>query len=140
HFDGLEPASRFGPEYLTYVMWAVTPEGRAINLGEILLNGDDSKLHVTTDLQAFALIVTAEPYFAVTQPSDAVVLENRVRSDTVGAVEQVDAKYELIKRGAYLMEEKRTDITARTWDKTTPLELREAINAVELARIAGAGR
>src|SRR6266536_1094297 len=84
HFDALEPASRFGNEYLTYVMWAVTPEGRPLNLGEVLLNGDDSKLHVTTDLQAFGLIVTAEPYFAVSQPSEIVVLENKVRRDTVG--------------------------------------------------------
>jgi hypothetical protein len=84
HFADLEPATKFGPEYLTYVMWAITPEGRATNLGEVLLWGDDSKLHVTTDLQAFALIVTAEPYFDVTQPSDVVALENQVRPDTKG--------------------------------------------------------
>ncbi len=65
-FDRLAPATQFGPEYLTYVLWAVTPEGRATNLGEVLLKGDGSKLDVTTDLQAFGLIVTAEPYFAVT--------------------------------------------------------------------------
>ncbi len=70
-FDELDPAaSKFGPEYLTYVMWAITPEGRATNLGEVLLNGTESKLNVTTELQAFGLIITAEPYFAVTQPSD----------------------------------------------------------------------
>ena len=103
HFAALEPATRFGPEYLTYVMWAITPDGRAANLGEVLLNGDDSKLHVTTDMQAFALVVTAEPYFAVTQPSDVVVLENEVRPETTGAVERVEAKYELLKRGSYVM-------------------------------------
>lgn len=75
-FDELEPATQFGPEYLTYVMWAITPEGRATNLGEVLLNGTESKLNVTTELQAFGLVVTAEPYFAVSQPSDVVVLEN----------------------------------------------------------------
>src|SRR6478735_12588769 len=64
-FDDMKPASQFGPEYLTYVMWAVTPEGRATNLGEVLLNGNRSKLDVTTELQAFSLVVTAEPYFAV---------------------------------------------------------------------------
>src|SRR5579864_6822169 len=94
-FRELQPATAYGPEYLTYVMWAITPEGRATNLGEVLLNGTNSKLDVTTELQSFGLIVTAEPYFAVTQPSDVVVLENEVRQDTRGAVQQVDAKYEL---------------------------------------------
>src|SRR5439155_18814522 len=98
----LQPASRFGPEYLTYVLWAITPEGRPVNLGEVLLDGNNTgKLDVTTDLQAFGMIVTAEPYFAVTQPSDAVVMENFVRPDTKGLVEQVNAKFELLKRGLY---------------------------------------
>ena len=78
----LEPATKFGPEYLTYVMWAITPEGRATNVGEVLLNGGKSKLDATTELQSFGLIITAEPYFAVTQPSDVVVMENFVRHDT----------------------------------------------------------
>ena len=102
-FDELEPAMKFGPEYLTYVMWAITPEGRATNLGEVLLNGTESKLNVTTELQMFGLVVTAEPYFAVSQPSDVVVMENRVRRETRGKVEQVEAKYELLKRGTYVM-------------------------------------
>jgi outer membrane protein OmpA-like peptidoglycan-associated protein len=140
HFAELEPATKFGPEYLTYVMWAVTPEGRATNLGEVLLRGDDSKLHVTTELQAFALIVTAEPYFAVTQPSDVVVLENQVRPDTKGAVEAVDAKYELLKRGSYVMNGTLASLGTDTTDSTLPLELREARNAVALARLAGADR
>ena len=92
-FDNLVPATKFGPEYLTYVMWAITPEGRATNLGEVLLNEDKSKLNVTTELQAFGLVVTAEPYFAVSQPSDVVVMENVIRPDTRGTVEQIDAKY-----------------------------------------------
>jgi outer membrane protein OmpA-like peptidoglycan-associated protein len=140
HFAALEPAMRFGSEYLTYVMWAITPEGRATNLGEVLLNGDDSKLHVTTDMQAFALIVTAEPYFAVTQPSDVVVLENEVRPETTGAVERVDAKYELLKRGSYVMSGDAASLGARRLDPATPLELREAQNALDLARLAGADR
>jgi hypothetical protein len=53
-FRNLQSATRFGPEFLTYVMWAITPEGRATNLGEVILNGTNSKLDVTTDLQAFA--------------------------------------------------------------------------------------
>ena len=101
-FDDLQGATRFGPEYLTYVMWAITPEGRATNLGEVILNGTKSKLNVTTELQAFGLIVTAEPYFAVSQPSDVVVMENFVRKDTVGKIEEIDAKYELLQRGQYV--------------------------------------
>src|ERR1044072_1928114 len=100
-FDGLQPASKNGPEYLTYVLWAVTPEGRTANLGEILLNGTKSKLNVTTELQVFALVVTAEPYYSVTRPSGLVVMENGVRKDTVGKIEEMDAKYELLKRGQY---------------------------------------
>ena len=138
HFAALEPASRFGAEYLTYVMWAITPDGRAANLGEVLLNGADSKLHVTTDMQAFALIVTAEPYFAVSQPSDVVVLENEVRPETLGAVERVEAKYELLKRGSYVMRGNVRESEVRTSDPGTPLELREARNAVYLARQVGA--
>ena len=139
HFGHLAPASTFGPEYLTYVMWAITPDGRADNLGEVLLNGDDSKLHVTTEMQAFALIVTAEPYFAVTQPSDVVVLENDIRPETVGNIEHVDAKYELLKRGSYVMGSTAPYVVHRV-DPSIPLELREARNAVDLARLAGADR
>ena len=102
--EKLEPATKFGPEYLTYVMWAITPEGRATNVGEVLLNGDKTKLDATTELQSFGLIVTAEPYFAVTQPSDVVVMENFVRPDTTGTIEQVDAKYELLQTGPVHLE------------------------------------
>src|ERR1700676_4214204 len=102
-FGNLQKPTTFGNEYLTYILWAISPEGRAVNLGEVLV-GDNhrSKLEVTTDLQAFALIVTAEPYYAVRQPSNVVVLENVVRSDTRGGTEDVDAKYELIDRGGYI--------------------------------------
>ena len=91
----LLPASKFGLEYLTYVLWAITPEGRANNLGELLLKNGNGSLHVTTDLQAFGMIVTAEPYFAVTQPSDVVVAENIIRPDTLGMEEPINARYEL---------------------------------------------
>ena len=90
-FDKFAAASSFGSEYLTYVLWAVTPEGRATNLGEVQINGDDAQIKVTTELQAFGLIVTAEPYFAVTQPSDVVVMENVVRTGTEGSVEVIQA-------------------------------------------------
>src|SRR5690349_13948556 len=93
-FDGLQPATKNGSEYLTYVLWAITPEGRTANLGEVVLNGTKSKLDVTTELQVFGLVVTAEPYYAVSRPSDLIVMENQVRPDTRGKVEEIDAKYE----------------------------------------------
>jgi len=137
-FDELSPATAFGPEYLTYVMWAITPEGRANNLGEVLLNGNRSKLNVSTELQSFGLIVTAEPYYAVTQPSDVVVMENVLRKDTIGAVQEVDAKYELLKRGSYTLNVNPADLKPMRLDKNVPLELYEARNAVQIARWAGA--
>src|SRR5215216_5630395 len=101
-FDKLQPASQFGREYLTYVLWAITPEGRATNLGEVQRDDEDARVRVTTELQAFGLVLTAEPYFAVTQPSDVVVMENVVRDNTKGRVDTIQAKYELLKRGTYL--------------------------------------
>jgi len=137
--ENLGPATQFGPEYLTYVMWAVTPEGRATNVGEVLLNrSGKTKLDATTELQSFGLIVTAEPYFAVTQPSDVVVMENFVRKDTVGTIEEVDAKYELLQRGQYVLNVKPGDIRQRDLNPKVPLELYEARNAVQIARWTGA--
>jgi outer membrane protein OmpA-like peptidoglycan-associated protein len=136
--EKLQPATKFGPEYLTYVMWAITPEGRATNVGEVLLNGDKTKLDATTDLQSFGLIVTAEPYFAVTQPSDVVVMENFVRRDTVGTIEQVDAKFELLQRGQYTLNVNPAEITPLQLSTKAPLELYEARNAVRIARWTGA--
>lgn len=138
-FQGLEPASKFGPEYLTYVLWAISPEGRPVNLGEVLLNQDGkSKLNVTSNLQAFGLIVTAEPYFAVTQPSDVVVMENEVRADTKGQIEEVEAKYELLQRGQYELNVNPAELQPIRTDSNTPLELYEARNAVRIAKWTGA--
>ena len=137
-FRELQAATAYGSEYLTYVMWAITPEGRATNLGEVLLNGTKSKLNVTTELQSFGLVVTAEPYFAVTQPSDVVVLENVVRKDTTGNIEEVDAKYELLQRGQYTLNVNPSELKPVRLDKRTPLELYEARNAVQIARWTGA--
>ncbi len=134
-FRNLEPATKYGAEYLTYVLWAITPEGRTANLGEILLNGTSSKLDVTTELQVFGLVVTAEPYFAVSRPSDLIVMENMVRPDTVGKIEEIDAKYELLQRGQY---EHLANPLALKADRKLPLELYEARNAVQIARAVGA--
>ena len=137
-FDNLQPATRFGPEFLTYVLWAITPEGRATNMGEIILDGTKSKLDVTTELQAFGMVVTAEPYFAVSQPSDAVVMENVVRQDTRGKVEEIDAKYELLQRGQYTVNVLPADLKPMLLDQKTPLDLYQARNAVRIAKWAGA--
>ena len=136
-FDGLQPATKNGAEYLTYVLWAITPEGRTANLGEILLNGTKSKLNVTTELQVFGLVVTAEPYYAVNRPSDLIVMENVVRPDTKGKIEEVEAKYELLQRGQY---QRLSNPLALKLDQKLPLELYEARNAVQIARAVGADR
>jgi len=136
-FANLTRPTAFGNEYLTYVMWAISPEGRAVNLGEVLV-GDNSrsKLDVTTDLQSFALIVTAEPYFAVRQPSNVVVLENVVRNDTKGTTEAVSAKYELIERGGYIPTGYKIDPVVL--NANLPLEFFEARNALRIAQSVGA--
>jgi len=136
-FKGLDKPTSFGTEYLTYVMWAISTEGRSVNLGEVLV-GDNhrSKLDVTTDLQAFALIVTAEPYYGVRRPSNVVIAENVIRPDTVGTSEAVDAKYELIDRGGYIPTGYHFDPVVL--NAKLPLEFFEARNAVRIAKSAGA--
>jgi outer membrane protein OmpA-like peptidoglycan-associated protein len=136
-FGNLQNPTTFGGEYLTYVLWAISPEGRPVNLGEVLVGGNDrSKLTATTDLQAFALIVTAEPYYAVRQPSNVVVLENVVRADTKGTTEAVNAKYELMERGGYIPTGYKFDPVVLS--ASLPLEFYEARNAVRIAQSEGA--
>ena len=136
-FGNLQNPTTFGNEYLTYVLWAISPEGRAVNLGEVLLGTDDrSKVHVTSDLQAFALIVTAEPYYAVRQPSNVIVLENVVRENTKGTTEAVHAKYELMERGGYIPTGYKFDPVVL--NANLPLEFFEARNALRIAQSEGA--
>ncbi|MFZ0867342.1 MAG: OmpA family protein [Candidatus Sulfotelmatobacter sp.] len=136
-FGDLQRPTTFGNEYLTYVLWAISPEGRAVNLGEVLVGDNDrSKLHVTTDLQAFALIVTAEPYYAVRQPSNVVVLENVIRENTKGTSEAVNAKYELMERGGYIPTGYKFDPVVL--NANLPLEFFEARNALRIAQSEGA--
>src|ERR1700730_13132748 len=148
-FDHMDPPTKFGREYLTYVLWAITPEGRPKNLGEIVVDpSDKAKISVTTDLQALGLMVTAEPYYSVTTPSDVVVLENIVRPDTIGRVEEVAAKYELLPRGQYTLNispnQLRTvgpEAEALPYDRyEAVLEMYQAQNAVRIARSLGADR
>jgi len=138
-FSGLDRPTSFSTEYLTYVLWAISPEGRPVNIGEVLVGENHrSKLDVTTDLQAFAMIVTAEPYYAVRRPSNLVVLENSVRLDTKGSTESVNAKYELIDRGGYLPTGYKFDPVVLS--AKLPLEFFEARNAMRIAESAGAER
>jgi len=147
-FGRLEAATRFGSEYLTYVLWAITPDGHPKNLGELLTGaGDDARLRVTTDLQTFGMIVTAEPYAAVRQPSNVVVMENEIRKDTVGRTELVNAKYELLPRGHYTYSvpvDPSADAANRQklpMDRYEALlEVYQAQNAVQIARSQGADR
>jgi outer membrane protein OmpA-like peptidoglycan-associated protein len=140
HFEGLGAANGFGIEYLTYVLWAISPEGRPVNLGEVLWTHGHADTTVTTNLQSFGLILTAEPYFAVTMPSDLVIMQNVILNDkTTGVLETINAHYTLLPRGAY------TDTAGRhtvlhpiTRDDRSPLELYEAINAMQIAEAAGA--
>jgi outer membrane protein OmpA-like peptidoglycan-associated protein len=136
-FANLQTPTTFGNEYLTYILWAISPEGRAVNLGEVLV-GDNhrSKLDVTTDLQAFALVVTAEPYYAVRQPSNVVVMENVVREDTKGTTEVVNAKYDLLERGGYIPTGYKFDPVIL--NTKLPLEFFEARNALRIAQSEGA--
>jgi len=145
-FEKLTPPTPFGRQYLTYVLWAISPEGAPHNLGEIVANsGDNAHVHVTTDLQVFGLLVTAEPYSAVRQPSDVVVLENQVRWDTIGQTQPIIAKAELLSRGQFTYDKQAGMAAAAAngprvsmdeYEKL--LELYQAENALAIARAAHA--
>jgi len=142
-FKDMKPAQTYGPEYLTYVLWAITPEGRPVNLGEVVLKDrkdKDSDLHVSSNLQAFGMIVTAEPYFSVTRPSDIVVMENQISPDIKADVQPISTRYEALDRGEYRVDLSPSDLPSASATDKTPLELMEAENAVAIAKAAGAER
>jgi outer membrane protein OmpA-like peptidoglycan-associated protein len=141
-FHHLKPAREFGPEYLTYVLWAITPEGRAVNLGEVMPDDGNAHLQLTTGLQEFGLILTAEPYFAVTRPSDMLVAENIVRSDTKGATHPITARYELLQKGQYTVNISPAQLPGSEAEhaKKTATDVLEAENAVAIAQASGADR
>jgi outer membrane protein OmpA-like peptidoglycan-associated protein len=135
----LVPANRFGGQYLTFVLWAITPDGRAVNLGEILPDKDGKdKTDVTTNLQAFGLIVTAEPYFAVTHPSDKIVAENIIKTGTKGFREPIEAKFDVLEGREYVIDVPADQLPSSAASVNAPLELLEARNAVVIAKAAGA--
>jgi len=131
--EHLRPANSFGLAYLTYVLWAITPQGQPRNLGELIVKDGKSSVHTTTDLQAFALIVTAEPDFAVAQPSDLIVAQNEIRRDTKGGIEPVDVTFQLISRDTYSSQVQPINSTVYEVSNKTPLDLLEARNAVRIA-------
>jgi outer membrane protein OmpA-like peptidoglycan-associated protein len=141
-FEGLTPANGFGPEYLTYVLWAITPDGRPQNLGEVLPAGTKNNISVTTALQSFGMIITAEPYYSVSQPSDVVVLQNVIQQDkTTGVLEKVNAHYSLLPRGTYAQTEgSKTIMNPITRNEKSPLELYQANNAIRIAQNTGADK
>jgi len=135
----LPPASSLGGQYLTYVLWAITPEGRSVNLGEVLpSDGGKDKIDVTTDLQAFGLIVTAEPYYAVVRPSNEVVAENILRQETKGFEEPIDAKFDVLEGKQYTIDVPADQLPSSQASANVPLDLLEARNAVAIAKAAGA--
>ncbi|HEY4661287.1 MAG TPA: OmpA family protein [Terriglobales bacterium] len=129
--QGVEEATKFGLEYLTYVLWAVSPEGRADNLGELVVKKGTAELKTSTDMQTFGLIVTAEPYFAVTQPGNMVIMEGAVPEGEV-----IGAKFELVGKGTYSSTNEHIQNAIFGIDRSTPMELFEARNAVRIAHIA----
>src|SRR5271157_817923 len=137
-FEGMEAATKFGLEYLTYVAWAVSPQGRAVNLGELVLDHGKAHLKAFTDLQTFGMIVTAEPYSAVTQPDNLVVMENVFPAGAGG--EEISAKYELLRSGTYSSANTHIQDAIFGIDPKTPLALFEARNAVRIAHVAQADR
>jgi len=137
-FENLEPPTKYGAEYLTYVLWSVSPEGRTTNLGEIRIDKRGrGQLDATNELQVFGLVVTAEPYFAVRIPSDVIVLENEIREKTEGRIFVIDAKYELFKRGFY--EPLANPLGLQLDLKRQPLDMYQARNAIQVAKSIGAG-
>ena len=150
HVKHLEPPTQFGTEFLTYVLWAISPDGRATNLGEVIADGSDkATMHITSPYSTFGLLVTAEPYFSVPYPSEVVVMESSVRRDTVGQVEEVQAKYSLMPRGEYTINiqpsqlpsagmQEQHGVSMTQYEAT--MELYEARNAVQIARADGAGQ
>lgn len=132
-----------GAGYATYVVWAVSPDGQIDNLGEIKRRGFfefDSKISVTTPLQTFSIIITAEPHFLVRRPSRAIMLENlsaiSLSGRTLGSVKAVNY---FGNSSDYFSDARTPEIAELDYSKTPSMVL-QAKQAVALARYAGAQR
>jgi outer membrane protein OmpA-like peptidoglycan-associated protein len=137
---GLTPAGQFGAEYLTYVLWAIPPQGRPKNLGELRLDDGESEIKTTVDVQTFSLVVTAEPYYAVTSPSEVVVLENVLREDTKGHTSIATLQYDIVPRGAYVAAAGPAGYTLPAPGKKEPPDVQQARNAIKIAQLAQADK
>ena len=137
--DNLTRASELGGIYTTFVLWAIAPDGRVDNLGEIKRSGSalvDSKLDVTTNLQTFAMIITAEPHFLMKVPSRMVVLENLPPQRLSGSnIETANVQY--IGNSSDYFRDARVPEIADSDYKSTPVSLLGARQAVNLAKFAG---
>jgi len=132
-----------GAGYATYVLWAVSPDGQVDNLGEIKRRGFfefDSKINVTTPLQTFALIVTAEPHFLVRQPSQAIMLENLNPTTLSGKVIATTPSIQYFGNSSDYFRDSRTPEIAEIDYSKTPSTILQAKQAVALAKYAGAER
>src|SRR5450432_3062884 len=139
-FEGLNDPTKFGLEYLSLVLWAISPEGRAVNLGELVVDRNSSRVKAITDMQTFGMVVTAEPYYAVNQPGNMVVMENVVGASTVGRQENIEAKYELLGRGTYSATNTKIQDAIFGVDRKAPRVLFEARNAVRIANLTAADK
>jgi len=137
-FTGLPDSSKFGLEYLTYVLWAISPQGRAVNLGEVVNKNGNAQLKASVDMQTFAMLVTAEPYYAVAQPGDEVVLDNAIPEKMLNRVENVSTSYNLISKGSYSQSNTPIENAIFGVDRKAPADLFQARNAVRIARNAHA--
>lgn len=137
-FENLSSPNQFGREYLTYIFWGISPEGNATNLGELIIDDGEAEINTQIPLQALTLLVTAEPYFAVSQPSNVVILENAIKPGNKDKIELIDANYELLPRGDYTKNIAATNQPVEAMDKKTPFNVYQARNAVRIAQAAGA--
>jgi outer membrane protein OmpA-like peptidoglycan-associated protein len=133
---GLPQPMILGPEFLTYVLWSVTPDGNVSNLGEIWIDKEgDGYRDTQAPVQTFAMAITAEPYFAVRLPSEEVVLVNDATKGTKGKIFPENS-YKLMARSQYAKEGNPLALTLDT--KNTPFAVYQARNAVEIAKARGA--
>lgn len=136
--DEMKPATYFGGDYSTYVLWVISPEGQVDNVGEFILRGNRSKLNVSTPQQTFGLFITAEPHFLVRTPSRFVVLENTRPANNLTSqiLKTSTIKYRGYD-GTYTF--RRETLAGEPEEKgETRSDVRQAIVAVKLAERAGA--
>ncbi len=132
-----------GAGYATYVLWAISPNGQIDNLGEIKRRGFfefDSTIRVTTPLQTFALIVTAEPHYLVSRPSREIMLENYNAYTRTGSSLTTATSIQYFGNSSNYFNDARTPEIADVDYRRIPPSILQGKQAVALARFAGASR